>query len=227
VDQETFWNFVWPAFDGWIGKGVLISLALMSVGSASITTGRLLSYKAARKDSWTFQRQTGTPLRIQRPDDLISIAQTNKSPRAIVIASGLAAFQEARLLRFDAYAAEAGKRAAALSAKAVHHRMRRGLNHLSAIVVTVLFVGVFGTCYCFLTAFKGCGCSLEDLRAALSYEYSRALVPTAWSFLVAIPTMWAHRYFESEIDSWDLETETARLELMNYLFSYLERERSS
>jgi biopolymer transport protein ExbB/TolQ len=126
----------------------------------------------------------------------------------------------------DAFALEAAERAAKLGSRGIHFRMSRGLNQLAAIVVTALFVGAFGTCYDVLTSFKGCGCSMEDLRAALSYEYARALVPTAWGFILAVPSMWAHRQLGKRIESFDLEMEAATLEMMNYLSITVGRERS-
>jgi biopolymer transport protein ExbB len=217
VEQESFWDFVWLAFEGWIGNIVLVLLALMSVGMIGITINRFRTYKATRKASMNFHHRVRRTLRDHSLHELVCIAQHHKSPAAIVIASGLVAFQKARALGFDA-ALEAAKRATKLSARDVHMRMNRGLNYLAAIVVTALFVGVFGTCYGILTGFKGCGASREDCIAAYHYEISRAIVPTAWGFLIAIPSMWVHRYLdESEVDSCDLEVETVSLDLLNYL----------
>jgi biopolymer transport protein ExbB len=227
VDQETFSDFIWLAFDGRIGQVVLLLLTFMSAGALGITIDRILRYKAAHKDSEDFRQQVSVSLRDHNLDELILIAQRNNSPRAVVIASGLSAFLQARSVSSDAFAFEAAKRASQLSARAVHFRMSRGLNHVGAIIATVLFVGVFGTCYGFLTAFKGCGCSMESLKAALAYEHSRALVPTALSSLVAVPTIWVHRYLESKINWFDLEMETASLELVNYLVFHVEREKLS
>jgi biopolymer transport protein ExbB len=216
VEQEAFWDFVWLAFEGWIGNIVVVLLALMSVGLIGIVINRFRRYNATRKDSMDFNQRVLRTLRDHSLHELVCIAQQHKSPGVIVIASGLVAFQKARMLGRDA-ALEAAKGATKLSARDVHMRMSRGLNYSAAIVVTALFVGVFGTCYHILTGFKGCDGSRESCMAAFYYEASRALVPTAWGFLIAIPSMWVHRYFENEVNSFDLEVETASLTLLNYL----------
>ena len=226
VEQERFWDFVRLAFEGWIGDVVLILLALMSAGPVGITINRIRQYKAARKDSMDFRRRVGRTLHDHKLDDLISIAKGHRNPGAVVIASGLVAFQKARLLGLDVFAFEAAKRAAKLSARDAHIRMSRGLKLVAAIVVTALFVGVFDTCYDILTGFKGCVGSRESCMAAFDYEVSRALVPTAWGFLVAIASRWAYGYLQSDVNSLDLEMETASLDLMNYLSTCRGQEQS-
>ena len=171
MDQENVLDFVWLAFDGRIGHVVLILLALMSAGAVRITIGRILRYKAARKDSRNFKQHV-VAFRDHNLDDLISIAQNNNSPSAVVIASGLVAFQKARFLSSDVFAFEAAKRASRLSARGVHCEMNRGLNHLAAIAATVLFVGVFGTCYGMLTAFKGCAFETRQWRCQMALPHS-------------------------------------------------------
>ena len=216
MEQGSFWDFVWLAFEGWIGNIVLVLLALMSVGLISVTINRFRKYKAVRKDSMDFIQHVHGTLRDHSLYDLACIVQHHKSPGAIVIASGLVAFQKARMLGHDV-ALGAARRATKLSVREVHFSLNRGLNFVAAIVVTALFVGVFGTCYHILTGFKGCDGPRESCLAALDYEISRALVPTAWGFLLAIPSMWFHRYLESEVSSFDLEVETASFDVLNYL----------
>jgi biopolymer transport protein ExbB len=224
VGQESFWDFVRLAFEGWIGNIVLVLLAGMSVGLIGITINRFRTYKTARRDSMDFNQRVRSTLRDHSLHDLACIAQQCKSPGALVIASGLIAFQKARTLGLFA-ALEAAERSTKLSVKDVHLRMNRGLNYVAAIVVTALFVGVFGTCYDMMTGFKGCDGSRESCMAAYYYEISRALVPTAWGFLIAIPSMWTHRYLESELTSFDLEVETASLDILNYISMRLRQER--
>jgi hypothetical protein len=45
------------------------------------------------------------------------------------------------------------------------------------------------------------------------YDLIQDLAGSPILFLI----MWAHRYLESEVDAIDVEAETARLELVNYL----------
>jgi biopolymer transport protein ExbB/TolQ len=221
VDEETFWEFVWPAFEGRIGHVVLLLLAVTALLGSRFVSELFIAHQASSRASRNFRQQIGRSLRGHNFQTLLSLTRTSISPAAVVIASGLTAFQQACSTGLDSVAIRAAGEAATRSAKAIHLRMQRGLNYLTAIVVTAPFIGVFGTCYHILTGFKGCGCSLESLRAALAYEYSRALVPTALSWLVAVLTTWSRRYLESKLGSVELEMESASLEVVNYCAVYL------
>src|SRR5438128_378526 len=101
MDEEPFWSFVWLAFDGRIGQVVFMLLAVMSAGAVVITINRILWFAAARKDRRNFTQHVGMALRDHDLNDLISIAQNNSSPGAIVIATGLTAFHKSRVLSSD------------------------------------------------------------------------------------------------------------------------------
>ena len=217
VLDETFYDFARLAFEGRIGQIILMLLALMSTGAVCLTIARIRQYNAARKASAQFVQRAGKTLRDHEIQDLISIAREHDSPRAVVITSGLTAYQTSRSRCSKEYSLEAAKRASKLSARAAHFRMSRGLTSVAAIITTAVSVGIFGTCYHILTGFKGVNGPIEAIKAAMAYEYSRSLVPTAWSFLLAVLTTWAYRYLETNVNSFDLEMETAWLDLMNYL----------
>jgi len=210
-------EFVWLAFDGAIGQVVFVFLVLMSAGAIGITINQIHWYAAARRDYRNFRLHVGRDLRNHRLVDLISIAQNSRSPAAIVTATGLATFQRCNVLSSRKTAFETAQRSSQLSTQDVCLRLSRGLNHMASISATIVLVGAFGACYHMLTGFKGCVGSMESCRAALLYEYSRALVPLAWSFIVAVPTAWTYRYLKSQVNVFDLEMKVACLELSNYL----------
>jgi biopolymer transport protein ExbB/TolQ len=213
---EPFLDFVCLAFEGPIGQVVLVLLVLMSASVIGITIDRIRWYAIVRHDHRNFRRDAGT-LRDHHMVDLLSIAQSNRSPGAIVIASGLAVFQDSTLSSSNKSAVEAVQRASQLSIRACRLKLSRGLNQMASINATIVLVGAFGTCYHMLTGFKGCDGSRESCTAALVYEYTRALVPLAWGFLVAFPTAWIYKYLESEMNMFDTEMNAALLELLNYL----------
>jgi biopolymer transport protein ExbB/TolQ len=218
VDPEPFCDFVWPAFEGPVGQVVFMLLVLMSAGVIGIAINRIRWYAVTQQDDRNFGRHVRGALRNHHLVDLISIAQTNMSPGAIVIATGLAAFQaEYTVSSSHKSAFETAQRASLLSSRAIRLRLSRGLNHMASISATIVFVGAFGTCYHMLTGFKGCDGPRESCMAAALYEYTRALVPIGWSFLVAVPTVWIYRYLESQMNAFDLEMKAAFLELSNYL----------
>jgi biopolymer transport protein ExbB/TolQ len=217
VDPEPFWDFVLLAFEGPVGQIVFMLLAFMSASIIGITINRIRWYADTRHEYRNFGRQVGRSLRNHHLVDLISIAQNNRSPGAIVIATGLAAFQECVVSSSHKSAFETAQRASQLSTRAIRLKLSRGLNHMASISATIVLVGAFGACYHMLTGFKGCNGPRESCMEALWYEYNRALVPLAWSLLIAVPTVWIYRYLESQMDVFDLEMKAALVELSNYL----------
>jgi len=219
---ETLSDVVSLAFYGRFGQAALLLLMLMSVGATAISFDRFRRYRKQRKASLNFGERVGETLHGHEPDALIVIALSNNSPAATVIAAGLIAFLKVP----DRSGVEAARRTAALSTRAVRFSLQRGLNHLGAIVVTAPFVGVLATCYGMLFGFGGCGSSKEACVASLFYTYSRALISTVVSLVVAVPSSWALRYFESRLNTFDLEMEGAGIELVNYLTVYLQQRRA-
>jgi biopolymer transport protein ExbB/TolQ len=217
VEQETPWEFVRLAFEGTLGNVVLILLVLMSVCSVGVAIDRICRYNTARKELMRFRQRIGRTLHTHHFNDLQLAAKNNASPGALVITSGLAAFETARVAGLHVFAFDAAKRAMRIAAIDIDTRMRRGLNQLTAIVVTAFFVGVFGTCYHMMTGFNGCNGSRQDCEAAMDYEYARALAPSALGLLLSISTSWAYRYLETKVDFLRLEADAASNELLNYL----------
>jgi biopolymer transport protein ExbB/TolQ len=206
------------AFAGRTGQVSFLLLVLMTLAVVLIASNRLVLYRAVRKESLDFKRRVGATLRNYNLEDLISLAQSNNSPASMVIVAGLRAFQLSIPVSSQGFALETAKRAATRTANSVRHDLSSGLRYLAAIVGTVLLVGAIGTyCHILFETFKGCGSSAEDCKAAVAYEIMRALVPVASSVLVAVPATWMHRYLESEVNRFQLEMETASLELLNYV----------
>lgn len=98
----------------------------------------------------------------------------------------------------------------------IHADMKRGLSGLATIASTAPFVGLLGTVVGIINSFKGHG-----VFAAVIQGISEALISTAFGLLVAVPAAWSFNVFSSKIESFDVETETSSLELLNYLLRHL------
>jgi len=217
VEQETIREFIELSFEGRIGLFILILLVTMSVASITVTVERFLAFRTARRRSRAFERHVGMPMRGMNMDEAISIGLRHNGPRASVIVSGLIAFKQARLVLPHVNALEEARRASEVAAAIFRGKMKRRLHWLANIASTALLLGFLVTVQEILFGFKGCGCSLEDLRASLFNQYSHALVPTGMGFLISVTTLWPYRYLSSRLDFFQLEMECARAELLNYL----------
>jgi biopolymer transport protein ExbB/TolQ len=151
-------------------------------------------------------------------DQAIAISGRNKrSPIARVVASGLASFQAAMPLPSDAEVIDIAKRALRRSATLVHGELKRGLNLLATIAATAPLIGAFGAVAGIVNSFPGCGAAASTCMAATADLLSKALVLAALGLLVAVPSVWCHKYLSSELEAFDIEMENESLELVNYL----------
>lgn len=123
----------------------------------------------------------------------------------------------------DAEAIEAVRRASQRSANLVHSEMKHGLNTLAAIAATAPFVGLFGTLLGIANSFPGCSGEWSWCMAAIFERLAQSLAPTALGLFVAVPALWFYRYLSSQLEVFDVEMESASVELLNHLAIHLER----
>jgi biopolymer transport protein TolQ len=115
------------------------------------------------------------------------------------------------------YDIEAAKLASERAAAVVHRKMGRGRASLAAIASSAAFIGIFGTLVGIVDSFVGCGGEKSTCMAVVTRNLSEAIIPTAWSILVAIFASWGHGYLCAKLESLDTEMRAASFELANSL----------
>src|SRR5437764_13818046 len=92
-DPRTVWGNM-----GYMAKGVVIALFLMSAWSIGVMIDRLIAYNGARKQSRQFAPAVAGALREGKLDEAIKIADRyNKSHLAKVVVPGLQEFRSHQL----------------------------------------------------------------------------------------------------------------------------------
>jgi biopolymer transport protein ExbB/TolQ len=103
------------------------------------------------------------------------------------------------------------------SAGLVHRDLKRGLNSLATIVSTAPWLGLVGTLVGMHYAFPSLGAEKTAAMAIYFDLLSQALAPCALGVMVAVVTMGFYRYLLTRLDTFDMEMETASLQLVNTL----------
>jgi biopolymer transport protein ExbB/TolQ len=208
----------------WFFYVVTVLLLIMAVCSAAIVVERLIKYRYLRNQSRRFVRQFGIALRHFDLAHAIEIAERHdKSPSARVAKAGLASFQSNMPLLGDAELIETSEGAMRRIANAVHLELMRGLTLLASISSTAPLVGVFGTLAGILNSFPGGSGPPSWWLAIIAGRLSVALLPTALSLLVAVPTQLCCKYLLNESEAFDLEMENHSAKVVNYLVVCLEQ----
>ena len=105
------------------------------------------------------------------------------------------------------------------SAAVAHCSMMRRVTGLATIAVAGPFLGFLGTVLGIIGSFRGGGGEKSAALAALNASLSDAVVSTAFGLLVAVPTFCFYKYLRQRVDAFDIEMESAGLELVNLLVS--------
>ena len=157
-EQAVGWDPIslWKQM-GIVAKGVVIVLFIMSGWSIGVMIDRWMAFSAARKQSRAFAPAVAGALRDGKIDEAIKVAERNKkSHLAKVVTAGLMEFrahQESGEIPGETI--EASKRALERTEAIVHAELKRGLGGLATIGSTAPFVGLFGTVFGILNAFRG------------------------------------------------------------------------
>jgi biopolymer transport protein ExbB/TolQ len=205
----------------WMGRSVVIVLALMSVWSLTIAIERLWKFQKAKKES--LQVAVGiTPLLKQHKlAEAISFAKDKRfrhSHLAKVLAAGLTEFQfqSSESLPPDFDLVDSGKRAIERETLMTTAEMKKGLGNLATISTTAPFVGLFGTVIGIINAFRGMAISGSGGLGAVSSGIAEALATTAFGLFVAVPAVWMYNFFLNKVERFNVEMSNASSQLIDY-----------
>ena len=227
-DQSTSSNIdfleMWRSM-GWLARGVVFILFIMSGWSIGVMIDRVMAYNAARKQSRAFAPQVAGALKQGNIEEAIRVAERNKkSHLAKVVTAGLMEFRAHQASgEIPGEIVEASKRALERTEAIVHAELKRGLGGLATIGSTAPFVGLFGTVIGILNAFRGIQTSKATGLAAVAGGIAEALVTTAVGLVVAIPAVMMFNYLTNRVEAFDVEMDNSSSELIDYFLKHQSR----
>jgi len=208
---------LWNAM-GFIAKGVVVILGIMSAYSIAVMIERWITYNSARKQSRVFTPAVAECLKEGKLDEAIALGeQNNKSHLAKVLVSGLHELQaHSRSKDIPGESIESAKRALDRATAIGIEDLKRGLGGLATIGSTAPFVGLFGTTIGIINAFQGMKTEETAGIAAVAGGIAEALVATAFGLFVAVPAVWAFNSFTSRIETFTVEMDNSSSELVDF-----------
>jgi len=212
-DPRSMWgNMSWPA------RMVVIVLFIMSAWSIGVMIDRVIAFNGARTQSRQFAPAVAGALREGKLDEAIKIADRySKSHLAKVVVAGLQEFKAHQMSsEIPGEDIEASRRALERAEAIVHAELKRGVSSLATIGSTGPFVGLFGTVFGIMNAFKSISQSKSTGIGAVAGGISEALVTTAFGLFVAVPAVWVFNYFTNRIEAFDVEMGNSSSELIDY-----------
>ena len=203
---------------GYIAKGVVIVLALMSIWTIKVTIDRFLLYRSARKQSIDYLPLATQCLKSNKLAEAVEVAKKyKKSHLSRVVAAGLQEMQSESKdgveggLMLDAVRRSMDRESILVSAE-----LKRGVSSLATIGTTAPFIGLFGTVYGIIHAFESMAASGSGGLASVSAGIAEALVTTAFGLFVAIPAVWIFNVFTGRVDYFVLEMNNSSSEMVDF-----------
>ena len=211
---------MWEAMT-WVGKAVVILLALMSIWSLTIAIERVWRFQMAKKQSLQVALGITPLLKQHKLAEAIAFAKDKRfrhSHLAKVLAAGLTEFQyqASEQLPPDFDIVDSGKRAIEREALMTTAEMKKGLGNLATISTTAPFIGLFGTVIGIINAFRGMAISGSGGLGAVSAGIAEALAATAFGLFVAVPAVWMYNYFQNKVERFNVEMANASSQLIDY-----------
>jgi biopolymer transport protein ExbB/biopolymer transport protein TolQ len=216
VDIMELWGHAGP-----FAKGVVLTMAIMSIFSLQVAFQKLLFIRKSVKATKRFAPQFSRAIQEEQLDQAIALAEKNKDSHVAKVLGGALA-EVKPLLRDRATITAADINSAE---RAVERQMlivladfKRGLGVLATVGSTAPFVGLLGTTMGIVTAFTAMsGGALSGGLAGIAGGISEALITTAFGLLVAIPAVWFYNYFTTKVENLTVEMTYSSKELIDYL----------
>jgi biopolymer transport protein ExbB/biopolymer transport protein TolQ len=215
----------------WMGKAVVIILALMSIWSLTIAIERLWRFSRAKKESLQVALGVTPLLRDHKLEQAINFTRDKRfkhSHLARVLNAGLTEFhyETTQTLPANFDIVDSGRRAIERETLMTTAEMKKGLGNLATISTTAPFVGLFGTVIGIINAFRGMAISGSGGLGAVSAGIAEALATTAFGLFVAVPAVWMYNYFLNKVERFSVEMSNSSSQLIDYFIKNESRVRA-
>ncbi len=219
------------AHSGWVAKAVLLTLLVFSLISWSVMIDRLLSYKKLRQRSREFYEILR---KSQRVADMLIIAKNAKdSPLREMF---LETYRELHDQVKDQVPPSGTPPAGAEFRPQMRHTenlertlqrtmgdqsimLESGLAFLATTAAVTPFIGLFGTVWGIMEAFRAIGASGSATLASVAPGISEALITTAAGLFAAIPALIGYNLLGRKVKTFNAYMEQFALDLINFLMN--------
>ncbi|HYW05836.1 MAG TPA: MotA/TolQ/ExbB proton channel family protein [Longimicrobium sp.] len=210
---------IW-ADTGWLNRGIVILLILMSVLSLAVAVAKWIRFRKMARATRAFAPAFSAALEADNIAEALATAdQYPNSHVARVLGESL---REVAPLLEDPRAAGAAIVSAERSVEReqilLANDLKSGLGLLATIGATAPFVGLLGTTLGIVNAFMGMAQQGGGLEA-VSSGIAEALIATAIGLIAAIPAVWLYNYFTAKLDTLFSELAYAGREMIDWMMT--------
>jgi biopolymer transport protein ExbB/TolQ len=210
---------MWQAM-GAVAKTVAIILIGLSIITIYMFIERLLVFSRAKKTSRAVAPRLAELLKTGNLKDALSLSskKENKgSHLARVAAGGIQAILEGKEAKLGTdEQLETATRGAERAKTLFNQELRRGLPIMATIATSAPFIGLFGTIFGIINAFRGMQLTGSGGIGAVAGGISEALVTTAVGIGVAVLALWVFNTLNSRIEIFDAEMANTESQVVDF-----------
>jgi len=210
---------MWAAM-GAVAKTVAIILIVMSIVSIYMLIERMLVFSRAKKTSRAVAPKLADLLKSGNLKDALALSSKKDykgSHLARVTAGGIQNLIEAKEAHIGIdEQIETASRGSERAKVLFNQELRRGLPILATIATSAPFIGLFGTIFGIINAFRGMQLTGSGGIGAVAGGISEALVTTAVGIGVAVLALWVFSILSSKIEVFDAEMGNTQSQVVDF-----------
>jgi biopolymer transport protein TolQ len=205
---------------------VLVQLILALLCAVSITSWtyifrKVFAIRAARRQTEQFERSFWAGGNLHTLHQSASSQRDQSGPLARIFEAGMGEFIKAKQAARDATDVNAVLDGARRAMRAAFHReldlLDTHLNFLASVGSVSPYIGLLGTVWGIMNAFRGLANVQQATLAAVAPGIAEALIATAIGLFAAIPAVVAYNRFTHDIDRLAIRFESFVEEFSNIL----------
>ncbi|MGQ9801788.1 MAG: MotA/TolQ/ExbB proton channel family protein [Candidatus Saccharicenans sp.] len=210
---------MWQAM-GVVAKTVAIILILLSVITIYLFIERQLVFARARKKSLAVAPKLAELMKNGQLKEAMALASKKEfkvSHLARVTAAGIEEFMGAKESNVSLEEQiESAQRGCERARSLFTQELKRGLSIMATIATSSPFIGLFGTIFGIINAFRGMAMTGSGGIGAVAAGIAEALVTTAFGIAVAVIALWTFNSLNAKIEVYNTEMENTTSQIVDY-----------
>ena len=203
-----------------VAKTVAIILIALSIVTLYMLIERMMTFSRAKNKSKEVAPKLSDLLKKGNVNDAMTLSTKKDykgSHLARVTAGGIREYLEAKEARLDTDELIASaERGSERSQVLFDQELRKGLPILATIATSSPFIGLFGTIFGIINAFRGMALTGSGGIGAVASGIAEALVTTAFGIGVAVLSLWVYNFLNSKIEVFGAEMSNTSSQLIDF-----------
>ena len=203
-----------------VAKTVSFLLIALSIVTLYMLIERLMTFSKSKNKSKEVAPKLSDLLKKGNVTDAMTLSAKKDykgSHLARVTAGGIREYLEAKDARLGTQELiSSAERGADRSQVMFDQELRKGLPILATIATSSPFIGLFGTIFGIINAFRGMALTGSGGIGAVASGISEALVTTAFGIGVAVLSLWVYNFLNSKIEVFDAEMTNTSSQLLDF-----------